>query len=77
LEPNYQLQKSFNQIIVHKKFFREKKMKAKGLMSEFWGEVFGTFVLVLLGDGVVANVGLAPRLAAPAVLLGKKFCPSS
>jgi len=41
-------------------------MKAKGLMNEFWGEVFGTFVLVLLGDGVVANVGLAPRLAAPA-----------
>ena len=41
-------------------------MKAKGLMNEFWGELFGTFVLVLLGDGVVANVGLAPRLAAPA-----------
>lgn len=41
-------------------------MKAKGLMNEFFGEVFGTFVLVLLGDGVVANVGLAPRLAAPA-----------
>ncbi len=30
------------------------------------GEVFGTFILILLGDGVVANVGLAPRLAAPA-----------
>lgn len=29
------------------------------------GEVFGTFILILLGDGVVANVGLAPRLAAP------------
>ncbi|MDK2982435.1 MAG: glycerol uptake facilitator protein [Chloroflexota bacterium] len=41
-------------------------MKAKGLMNEFWGEVFGTFVLVLLGDGVVANVGLAPRLASTA-----------
>ncbi len=26
------------------------------------GEVFGTFILILLGDGVVANVGLAPRL---------------
>lgn len=26
-------------------------------------EFFGTFVLILLGDGVVANVGLAPRLA--------------
>lgn len=41
-------------------------MKAKGLVNEFFGEVFGTFVLILLGDGVVANVGLAPRLAAPA-----------
>lgn len=41
-------------------------MKAKGLMNEFMGEVFGTFILILLGDGVVANVGLAPRLAAPA-----------
>jgi glycerol uptake facilitator protein len=41
-------------------------MKEKGLMSELIGEVFGTFVLILLGDGVVANVGLAPRLAAPA-----------
>jgi len=30
------------------------------------GEVFGTFILILLGDGVVANVGLAPRLAASA-----------
>ncbi|HHI01508.1 MAG: MIP family channel protein [Thermovirga sp.] len=26
-------------------------------------EIVGTFLLVLLGDGVVANVGLAPRLA--------------
>lgn len=41
-------------------------MKTKGLTKEFIGEVFGTFVLILLGDGVVANVGLAPRLAAPA-----------
>ena len=41
-------------------------MKEKGLMSELIGEVFGTFILILLGDGVVANVGLAPRLAAPA-----------
>lgn len=41
-------------------------MKAKGLMNELFGEVFGTFILILLGDGVVANVGLAPRLAAPA-----------
>ena len=41
-------------------------MKEKGMMSELIGEVFGTFVLLLLGDGVVANVGLAPRLAAPA-----------
>lgn len=35
-------------------------MKSKELL----GVVFGTFVLILLGDGVVANVGLAPRLAA-------------
>jgi glycerol uptake facilitator protein len=41
-------------------------MKKNGLMGELIGEVFGTFVLILLGDGVVANVGLAPRLAAPA-----------
>ncbi len=41
-------------------------MKSKGLMGELIGEVFGTFILILLGDGVVANVGLAPRLAAPA-----------
>jgi len=41
-------------------------MKQKGLMGELMGEVFGTFILILLGDGVVANVGLAPRLAAPA-----------
>ncbi len=30
------------------------------------GEVFGTFLLILLGDGVVANVGLAPRVAGTA-----------
>ena len=41
-------------------------MKSKGLMSELTGEVFGTFILILLGDGVVANVGLAPRLAGSA-----------
>jgi glycerol uptake facilitator protein len=35
-------------------------------MGELIGEVFGTAILILLGDGVVANVGLAPRLAAPA-----------
>ncbi len=39
-------------------------MKEKGLTAELVGEVFGTFILILLGDGVVANVGLAPRLAA-------------
>jgi len=39
-------------------------MKQKSLMQELIGEVFGTFILILLGDGVVANVGLAPRLAA-------------
>jgi glycerol uptake facilitator protein len=41
-------------------------MKKNGLMGELIGEVFGCFILILLGDGVVANVGLAPRLAAPA-----------
>lgn len=40
-------------------------MKEKGLFGQLIGEVFGTFILILLGDGVVANVGLAPRLAAP------------
>jgi glycerol uptake facilitator protein len=41
-------------------------MKKNGLLGPFIGEVFGTFLLILLGDGVVANVGLAPRLAANA-----------
>ncbi|GAB4573811.1 MAG: MIP/aquaporin family protein [Anaerolineae bacterium] len=41
-------------------------MKRDNLMGELVAEVFGTFILILLGDGVVANVGLAPRLAAPA-----------
>jgi glycerol uptake facilitator protein len=41
-------------------------MKKNSLMGELIAEVFGTFILILLGDGVVANVGLAPRLAAPA-----------
>ncbi len=41
-------------------------MKQKSLTAELIGEIFGTFILILLGDGVVANVGLAPRLAAPA-----------
>lgn len=41
-------------------------MRPKGLFGELIAEVFGTFILILLGDGVVANVGLAPRLAAPA-----------
>jgi glycerol uptake facilitator protein len=39
-------------------------MKKNGLVGELVGEGFGTFILILLGDGVVANVGLAPRLAA-------------
>ena len=34
-------------------------MKLKDLLTV----TFGTFVLIVLGDGVVANVGLAPRLA--------------
>lgn len=39
-------------------------MKEKSLGREIIGEIFGTFILILLGDGVVANVGLAPRLAS-------------
>lgn len=39
-------------------------MKEKGLWGELVAEMFGTFVLILLGDGVVANVGLAPRVAS-------------
>jgi glycerol uptake facilitator protein len=31
------------------------------MMGEVIAEVFGTFILILLGDGVVANVVLAPR----------------
>jgi glycerol uptake facilitator protein len=41
-------------------------MKKESLTGQFIAEVFGTFLLILLGDGVVANVGLAPRLASPA-----------
>ncbi len=41
-------------------------MRERSLTSELIAEVFGTFILILLGDGVVAEVGLAPRLAAPA-----------
>ena len=33
-------------------------------MGELIGEVFGTFILILLGDGVVANFALYPRLPA-------------
>lgn len=36
------------------------------MLAQIIGEVFGTFILILLGDGVVANVGLAPRLAGTA-----------
>jgi glycerol uptake facilitator protein len=36
------------------------------MFGQLIGEVFGTFILILLGDGVVANVGLAPRLAGTA-----------
>jgi len=34
------------------------------MLGPFIGDLFGTFILILLGDGVVANVGLAPRTAA-------------
>lgn len=40
-------------------------MKRNNLAGEVVAEIFGTFILILLGDGVVANVGLAPRLAPP------------
>jgi len=36
------------------------------MFGQLVGEVFGTFILILLGDGVVAEVGLAPRLGAAA-----------
>lgn len=35
-------------------------MNMKGII----GEIFGTCILIILGDGVVSNVGLAPRLAS-------------
>src|ERR671938_1334932 len=41
-------------------------MNSKGLLGEVVAEIFGTFILVLLGVGVVANVGLAPRMGSPA-----------
>jgi len=41
-------------------------MKRESLTGELLAEFFGTFILILLGDGVVANVGLAPRLAGTA-----------
>ncbi len=39
-------------------------MRERGLVGELVAEVFGTFILILLGDGVVANVGLSPRVAS-------------
>jgi glycerol uptake facilitator protein len=39
-------------------------MQRNGLFGELMAEFFGTFILILGGDGVVANVGLAPRLAS-------------
>ncbi len=41
-------------------------MRQKGLTGELAAEAFGTFILILLGDGVVTNVVLGPRLAGPA-----------
>jgi glycerol uptake facilitator protein len=46
--------------------FYPEKTRRKNMFGQFVGEVFGTFILILLGDGVVANVGLAPRLAGTA-----------
>lgn len=40
--------------------------KERSLGGQVLAEVVGTFLLVLIGVGVVANVGLAPRLAASA-----------
>jgi len=37
-------------------------MQRDNLTGEVLAEIFGTFILILLGDGVVAHVGLAPRL---------------
>jgi glycerol uptake facilitator len=34
------------------------------MKKDFIGAVGASFILILLGDGVVANVGLAPRIAA-------------
>ena len=39
-------------------------MRRGTLFGELMAEFFGTFILILLGDGVVAEVGLAPRVAA-------------
>ena len=38
-------------------------MRRASLTGELLAEFFGTFILILLGDGVVAQVGLAPRIA--------------
>lgn len=45
-------------------FIEEEVMKRPSLTYELLAEFFGTFILILGGDGVVANVGLAPRLAS-------------
>lgn len=36
-----------------------------GIGGKVLAEIIGTFLLIIMGDGVVANVGLAPRLAPP------------
>ncbi len=41
-------------------------MERNSLTGELVAEAFATFILLLLGDGVVAHVGLAPRLASQA-----------
>src|SRR5512133_1254390 len=41
-------------------------MRRNSITGELLAEFFGTFILILLGDGVVAHVGLAPRVASTA-----------
>ncbi|GIV98084.1 MAG: aquaporin [Herpetosiphonaceae bacterium] len=40
-------------------------MRRESLGGQFWAELVGTMILILLGDGVVANTVFAPRLGEP------------